>query len=382
MNPRLLRALLALLAIAAGSVTLSAQAPAVDLAVSIGRLGSLDYATRTGAARQVRRAPAPAAVAALTAAVRESRDEFVRFRALVLLTGFNDGNTPALMRELIRDRNDRVRETVLRWFEQHPDPSLVPALLTGLEVEQAEFVRPALIRALAASSSTAPVQRALMIEAGRGLDFFRSAVIEALGLVKARWSVNTITEIARIDGPLQDDAIVALGRIGDPDSLALVTMMPSRPVEVATSVLAARCLLGDECPARIAALNEAIGSRVAARDASRAGFAALTVIAVGDNAGLAAIAALLGNPTVHDDAAIALGGVALRNPERTLRWLDTLEPAARDGVVQALREALERFEEDYAEEQLFAAARAAYWAAPDGSAARTWIASLIDRLEF
>ena len=46
------------------------------------------------------------------------------------------------------------------------------------------------------------------------------------------------------------------------------------------------------------------------------------------------------------------------------------------------RESFERFEEDYAEEQFFAAARAAYWAAPEGSPVREIMADLIDKLEF
>jgi hypothetical protein len=50
--------------------------------------------------------------------------------------------------------------------------------------------------------------------------------------------------------------------------------------------------------------------------------------------------------------------------------------------VELLREGFESLEEDFAEEQFFAAARASYWAAPDGAATRTVAATLIDRLEF
>ena len=70
-------------------------------------------------------------------------------------------------------------------------------------------------RALAALGSDPQVQRALIAEAGRGLDFFRSAVIEALGEHRAAYAVDAIAAVAKLDGPLQDDAVLALGRIGD-----------------------------------------------------------------------------------------------------------------------------------------------------------------------
>lgn len=64
--------------------------PVAQLRAAIDKLGDLDYDTRTAAARTIRRAPADQAVPALLAAVREHADGYVRFRALVLLTGFND----------------------------------------------------------------------------------------------------------------------------------------------------------------------------------------------------------------------------------------------------------------------------------------------------
>src|SRR5688572_8910953 len=102
----------------------SAQSPAPDLETNIGNLASLDFATRMNAARRVRRAPADEAVASLTAAVRSHSDQFVRYRALVLLTAFNDRATAALMTEMLADRNDRIREVAYKWLEQHPAPKL------------------------------------------------------------------------------------------------------------------------------------------------------------------------------------------------------------------------------------------------------------------
>jgi hypothetical protein len=373
-------ALAGLLAVA--PAPLLAQGSAPELTTAIGRLGTLDYPTRMNAARTVRRATAADAVAALTTAVQGSRDEFVRFRALILLTGFNDRNTPDLMRSLLTDRNDRVREVAYRWLEQHPDPALVPTLLGMLETEQAEFVRPALVRALAAVSSDAPVQRALTTEAGRGLDFFRAGVIEALGTARARWAVNALHDLARIDGPLQDDTIVALGRIGDPASLPVVTAVPVARADVAAAVQASRCLLGDACADRLTTLTDSVTSRVATREHVRAGVAALGAVAATSDEGVTALAALLSNGTIRPDIAVGLGGVALRNPARILAWLDGQPAPAQAAVIQALREAFERLEEDYAEEQFFAAARAAYWAAADGSTTRTLMASVIEKLDF
>ncbi len=49
----------------------------------------------------------------------------------------------------------------------------------------------------------------------KGQAFFRSAVIEALGDYRATYAVGPITEVAKIDGPMQTDAAIALGKIGD-----------------------------------------------------------------------------------------------------------------------------------------------------------------------
>src|SRR5262249_1176507 len=80
------------------------QEPAAPQAVSpaqlkaaIDKLGDLDYTTRTNAARTVRRTSPSQAVPALLQAVGEHTDGYVRYRALVLLTGFNDPRTKDAM---------------------------------------------------------------------------------------------------------------------------------------------------------------------------------------------------------------------------------------------------------------------------------------------
>jgi hypothetical protein len=47
-----------------------------------------------------------------------------------------------------------------------------------------------------------------------------------------------------------------------------------------------------------------------------------------------------------------------------------------------LKDGFDSLEEDFDEEQFFAAVRAGYWRAGDGSEGRTLAATLIQRLEF
>src|SRR5690348_17165804 len=81
-----------------------------QIRAAIAKLGDLDYATRMAAGRTIRRAPAAQVVPALLQAVGEHADSFIRFRALILLTGFNDPRTVDMMESLIASPNDRLRE--------------------------------------------------------------------------------------------------------------------------------------------------------------------------------------------------------------------------------------------------------------------------------
>ncbi len=85
---------------------------------------------------------------------------------------------------------------------------------------------------------------------------------------------------------------------------------------------------------------------------------------------------------VRDQAALALSAIALRRPESIVAWIDASPENVRTTVIDLLKEGFERLEEDYAEEQFYAAARASYWKGADGSATRTLAATLIQRLEF
>jgi HEAT repeat protein len=159
----------------------------------------------------------------------------------VLLTAFNDRGTGELMKSLLTDRNDRIREVAYRWFAQHPDPAMGPTLVAALQTELAEFVRPALVSALAALGNDPQVQRALISEAGRGLDFFRIAVIEALGERQAKYAADAILEVAKVDGPLQDDAVLALARIGDARVTSIIPPGTNARADTAAALSGAAC---------------------------------------------------------------------------------------------------------------------------------------------
>jgi hypothetical protein len=186
-----------------------------QLKTAIDHLGTVDYAVRTAAARMIRRAPAATVVPALADAALKHADGYVRFRSLVLLSGFNDARTHDVMAQALSEKNDRLRAVGYAWFEHNADPQLVPRLIDALSREESEFVRPALTRALAAKAGETRVRDALNGLVMKGQDFFRSAVIEAVGDYKGAYALPSLIEVAKLDGPLQDDAVLAIGKIGD-----------------------------------------------------------------------------------------------------------------------------------------------------------------------
>jgi hypothetical protein len=363
----------------------AAQAP-VSLSTHIGNLSSLDYSTRTKAAQAIRRLPAAEAVPALVDAVKKHRDEFVRYRAFIVLSSFNDRGTAELVGGLLRDANDRLREVAYKWLEAHPDPGLVPTLLSSLQTEQAEFVRPAVVSALAAVGDDARVQKALLGEIGRGLDFFRGAVIESLGRRRAAYGLDGIAAVAKLQGPLQSAAVIALGRIGGARALAMLTPLaaesPSPPL--ALTLRAARCMAGEQCDAALEAITAAVGAPSVSAAVLRAGMGGLTAIATtGNQPAIVALVTLASRGgVVRDQAAIGLGTVAVMDPDYTIAWLDRASQQTRETAIVLLKDGFDDLEEDFGEEQFFAAARATYWKAADGSDTRSLASLLIQRLEF
>jgi HEAT repeat protein len=384
--PRLAIAVSLLFLVPLMPARVAAQGAAPDLPTNITRLSSLDYPTRMNAARAIRRLPPAEAVPALVQAVQKHKDEFVRYRAFIVLSSFNDRGTGDLVRGLLRDANDRLREAAYKWLEANPDPAIVPTLLSSLQTEDAEFVRPAVVSALAALGDDTRVQRALLGEIGRGLDFFRGAVIDSLGRRRAAYALDGIAAVAKMQGPLQDDAVIALGRIGGAGALAVLKPLAAEPPSAALALTlhSAQCLAGEGCEAAIKTVAEAVTAPSASAAVIRAGLSGLTAIAAGGNAAATAMLFTVAERggVLRDQSAIGVGTVAVMNPDFMLGWLDRTPQASRDGAITLLKDGFDDLEEDFGEEQFFAAARAAYWKAADGSATRSLSSLLIQRLEF
>jgi HEAT repeat protein len=387
------KAVAALLLIAAATVAVRAQdrgpealsADAIQTAIDA--LGSLDFPARMNAARSLRRAPAEAVAPALIQAVERHKDPFVRFRALVLLTGFNDARTADVVRELVSDPNDRLRTVAYMYYEHHPAPTMVAPLLRALEREESEFVRPALIRALAAQGTDPNVRETLLIEVGRGQDFFRSGVIEALGDYRATYAVEPLMRIARLGGPLQADAVIALGKLKDQRAMeALASLQRSAPRETQPTIAAAICLLGINCDSHVPYLIETL--RFAEKNAGHQELLRNTVAALvalansGNQQALSALFEVAIPSTDPARARMALGAAttAIRNTPLLLSFLE--QYARRDEAIALIAEGFDMLEEDYEEESFFVVVRRRYWQAADGSPTRTVGQALIEKLEF
>jgi HEAT repeat protein len=379
---------------------LSAQEPVAPQAVSpaqlkaaIDKLGDLDYPTRTNASRTIRRTPSAQAVPALMQAVSGHGDGYVRYRALVLLTGFNDPRAAGAMREALTSPNDRLRSAAYRFLEHHPDRSTIAPFVAALSTEQGEFVRPSLVRALAAIGSNIPdgegsaVRAALVTEAGRGEDYFRSAVIEALGDYKAAYAFDTLVAIARLEGPLQDDSALALGKIGDKRALeTLAGLQRSAPRQTQPSIAAAICLLGINCETHRNFLAETLkfaDRNLGFQELLRGAAMGLGALGVAGHAEAADALFAVGIPSrdpTRAPIALALGTIALRNATVLLPVIE--RHPDRDQAMSLLAEGFDMLEEDLDKERFFALARRTYWESPQGSPRRALMQSLIGKLDF
>jgi HEAT repeat protein len=358
-----------------------------QIKAAIDKLADLDYPTRMAAGRTIRRAPTAPAVTALLQAFSDHADGYVRFRALTLLTGFGDPRTEDAMAAAMVSPNDRLREVAYAYFEMHPQPSLAPKFLAALEKEEGEFVRPALIRALAAVAQEPKVIDALTRDSMRGVDFFRSTVIEAIGDYKIAAALPRLTEIAKVEGPLQDDAAIAIGKIGDSNQLGtLAAMQQSAPKETQPAIAAAICLMGTNCAAHIGYLEKTLtfaDTYPGYQDLLRAAAAGLGNIARQGNEEALRILFDVGIPSqdpVRAPVTLAIGLVALRNTPLLLKTLPARPD--QDGAIGIVAEAFDMLEEDLEEERFFVAIRKAYWAAADGSSIRKLCEQLIAKLDF
>jgi HEAT repeat protein len=370
-----------------GGEPAAATITAAQVAAAIEKLGTIDFPVRMNASRTVRRAAPAIAVPSLRQAAQTHADGYVRYRALVILSGFNDPETRRLMIEALGEKNDRLRAVAYAYFEHNPDPTIAPRLLSAVGSEESEFVRPALTRALAAHGSDPKVRATMSGLVMKGQAFFRSVVIEALGDYRAAYALAPLLEVAKIDGPLQDDAALALGKIGDKTALpTLAALQRSAPRESQPAIAAAICLLGVNCASHQPFIEKSLRFATETpgfQELLRGSSSALGVLAVSGRKDAAAQLIAQGAPS-RDPAraaiALAVGTVALRN---TPLLLDVL---AGDGMlapgVELLHEAFDMLEEDFEEERFFANVRRAFWRAPEGSAARRVTETLVQKLEF
>ena len=153
------------------------------------------------------------------AARRRSRhhaDQYVRFRALVLLSGFNDPRTRDVMVAAIADKNDRLRTVAYAYFEHNPDKTVVAAAARGAE-QRGIGVRPAgadaragRLRRRSQGSPDDGRSSSCRARPSSAASSSRRSAITAPPMRSSR-----CIDVAKVDGPLQDDAALALGKIGD-----------------------------------------------------------------------------------------------------------------------------------------------------------------------
>ena len=385
--------LAAVLTLLAGTPLVGGQRPleavsAEQVKAAIDDLGRLDFAVRMNASRTVRRAPPAIAVPALMDAAAGHADGYVRYRALVLLSGFNDPRARDIMEEAMGDANDRLRAVAYTFFEHNPDKTVTPLLLKALDKEESEFVRPQLTRALAAYGVFDPKARdAVLPLVERGQDVFRAEVIEALGDYKAPYAIDALQRVARLEGPLQQDAALALGKIGDQRALGtLAELQRTASRDDQPAIAAGICLLDVNCASHLGFVTDTLHFAIANlgfQDLLRASATALGALAIGGHAEALVTLIDAGVPArdpVRAPIALAAGTVAIRNPALALQVLENRTDL--DEAVLLLRDAFDMLEEDYEKERFYATVRKAYWEAPDGSTRRKACDTLIQRLEF
>jgi hypothetical protein len=260
-------------------------------------------------------------------------------------------------------------------------------LLKKLQTEDGEFVRPALTRALAAYGDEPAVQTALAGLVMKGQDLYRGAVIEAIGDYRGAYALAPILEVAKLDGPLQEDAILAIGKIGDKRALETLQGLQKSASRVRQPAVAASiCLLGLNCDLHQQFVVETMqfaAKQIGFQDLLRAASRSLAALAASGRADAAAALLDAGIPArdpARSPIALAFGTVALRNTPLAVKLLGSRQNL-RDGAL-VLRDAFDMLEEDFEEERFFATVRRTYWQAPEGSVERKVADALIQVLEF
>jgi len=292
-----------------------------------------------------------------------------------------------VMNASLDEPNDRLRTVAYTYFEHNKERGMSSRLLQKLEKEDGEFVRPALTRALAAYGDEPAVQKVLAPLVMRGQDLYRAALIDALGDYRATYAFTQISDVARLDGPLQEDAVLALGKLGDKRALEVLQgLQRTAPRARQPAVAAAICLLGVNCDSHQKFVIDTLHfglANIGFQDLVRASAKALAALAIAGRQDAAITLIDAGIPARdpgRSPIALAWGTVALRNTPLTVKLL-----AARQDLRDAallLRDAFDMLEEDFEEERFFATVRRTYWSAPEASPERKVADGLIQVLEF
>ena len=279
------------------------------------------------------------------------------------------------------------------FFEHHPDRALIGDLLAALDKEQGEFVRPAArprargarrrVRRCADSPDAAPGSRTRR-------RFLPQRRHRSARRLQGDLRLRRLTAIAKLDGPLQDDAALALGKIGDKRALeTLARLQRTAPRQSQPTVAAAICLLGVNCGSHENYLIETLKfarpqsrlSGTAARRGGRLGALASPAATTRRSSAL-----FDGRHSVRDDptrapVALALATVALRNTPLMLSMLEKHIRIATHAIA-LLAEGFDMLEEDLDKERSSPLARRTYWESPEGSPTRELMQTLIGKLDF
>ena len=360
---------------------------------AIDQLAEFDYAVRVEASRALRRADPDVVRPVLLHAVEHHQDSYVQFRSLVLIYGLDLPNVDKVFSGALNSSNDRVRASAYEYFETFPSPDIGSQLLAALDTETSEFVRPYLVRALAANDDDSSVRERLVQDIHRGQSYFRGAVIEALGDHRALYAVDSLIPLIAEDGPFRDDALLALGKIGDRRVIQLLRQLQrDNDAKIQPIVSAAACLLDVGCDGQLSYIVDTLRygiepSNENNQELIRNASIALSVLATdGQQRALDALFELGVNASesVRAPIALALGKVALRNPQIVQ---NTLVDAASEATMPEaelllLRDAFDMLDEDFAEERFYVLMRQGYWEGFGSAKARAVAAAVIRVLEF
>jgi len=370
-----------------------AQTVEDQLREAIDQLAEFDYAVRVEASRALRRADPDVVRPALLHAVEHHQDSYVQFRSLVLIYGLDLPDVDKVFSAALNSSNDRVRASAYEYFENFPAADVVSRLLAALDTETSEFVRPYLVRALAANDDDSSVRARLVQDIHRGQSYFRGAVIEALGDHRALYAVDSLIPLIAEDGPFRDDALLALGKIGDRRIIQpLRQLQRDSDAKLQPIVSAAACLLDVGCDGQLNYIVETLRygiepSNENNQELIRNASTALSALATdGQQRALNALFELGVNASESARApiALALGKVALRNPRIVQNTL--VDAASEATMLEAelllLRDAFDMLDEDFAEERFYVLMRKGYLEGFGGAKAKAVAAAAIRVLEF